>query len=585
MKKFVIAVVSLLLILVIGAAVAFWQISTTSGGSLEKWIGKQLQSVANSYLGPTLSFDGLDYQYPGTVKLKNMRLTAEDPMNPGKTIDVLGTTDATITLGEIPSVGKPIVITKVILNQPLFQAVSISPTNRDLVGFAHFLKPGVVKPDGATTQPSHKLSDFFQVQQIQLNDCKVVYDPRIAGTDPMVLDHIWTEVDITPTSGNTYDLALGLNRKPLFDLKVGGQFNVDTLVVSNADIKLVVAVDPAQMSYLPPEMQALVKKYQVQGQLSVHVAGSLPVKDYKNGNVDLNVRLTNANVTTDEYKIPVRALVLDSQLEDGKVVISSLSIKALKGLAEASGTVDVNRRLDSDLQLHVHDVVIDEFFVKPGTAEKPKLAGRLKANLHTEVSLSAIMVRLAPDSATGLELASKAPELLDPLPEKWGSGEIHLDHGRLVNIPVLEQLTRAITKTASLLSSKRKDKPTETADATFDFMGDQIKISDFNYAGEIVAARGDGAIALDERLDLTFNGGPIEKIQNLLGKKIGSILGSVTDQVFSYRVTGTVDEPKIGIIVAGGVQDVAGDITQGAGKVGKSIGNGAKGILKGILGL
>ena len=52
-------------------------------GALQDWIGSQLQDIANSYLNPKLSFTDLAYEYPLTVSLKNLHLTADDPAHSG----------------------------------------------------------------------------------------------------------------------------------------------------------------------------------------------------------------------------------------------------------------------------------------------------------------------------------------------------------------------------------------------------------------------------------------------------------------------------------------------------------------------
>jgi len=48
---------------------------------------------------------------------------------------------------------------------------------------------------------------------------------------------------------------------------------------------------------------------------------------------------------------------------------------------------------------------------------------------------------------------------------------------------------------------------------------------------------------LNQSLNLRFNGGPIEKLQEKLGV-VGDLLGTITDNVGSYRVTGTLSDPK-----------------------------------------
>ncbi len=587
MKKTFKAIFVLLLLLVIGGGFLVWNAGLVGSGSIEKWIGVQLQSIVNSYINPQLSFEDIDYEYPGTVRVKNLHIDAPDPANPGQNISIISASGATITLAEIPHVGKPIRISKVILDQPA--VLLVSGGKGRLIGFTDLVKPDVIKTTASSRPSEKKLSDILEIRMIRLNDGKVVYDPRIAGAEPMVLDHIWTETDVDPATDGAYDLAIGLNRQPLFSLDARGRFNLDTLEISNMAVQLDGYVGRDREAFLPPQLQKVIEQYKVEGKLNVQFTGSVPLKDIRSADVGFNSRLTRANITTEEFKLPIQRFDIDAQMKNRQLTLSSVSLKALKGSLEASGTVKLNRRLDSKLNVVVEGMHIDDLFVTLGTAEKPKLAGRLNANMNAVVPVSALIVRLAPESTASTRLAMLDPELREPLPFKWGEGQIHLDKGRLVNVPVIEQLSRAIAKTASLMTFKRKAQPTEKADVAFDFMGDQIKISEFTYAGEIVAARGNGAIALDQRLDLTMNGGAIDKLASLLGTKIGDIITTVKPDLLTYRVSGTIDEPKIQVVLAKGrVQDVvvgAGEMAvDGVGKVGKTIGEGAKGLFESLFG-
>ena len=588
MLKKILAILFLVVLLLVAAgSFVFWRLGLAGSSGLEKWIGAQLLVIGNNYLQPKLSFEDLDYEYPGTVRLKRMRLTADDPLNPGTSIDILGTEDATLTLAEIPRVGKLIKIEKIVLNKPLFQAVAVAPGQSKMVGFSALLKPGVIK-DEPTSESSHKLSDVFQIRNIRLNDGRVLYDPRIEGTQPMELDHIWTETDIVPSAGGSYDLAIGLNREPLFSLNANGRVNLDTASVSNMAIVLNGQVGGDKNNYLPPQLQKILEEYQVSGKLSLHLTGGVGLHDYRAGNLVLDTELTDANVTAGDYHVPVSRFNIQGHMKDRELVVSMFRIKALRGVLDANGIVQLNRRLDSDLHLDIQNMWIDDLFVTPGTAEKPKLAGRMQANMNAAMSLSQLIVRLAPESRASTRIATIAPELVEPLPEKWGTGQIQLDRARLVNVPVLEQLTRAIVKTTSILE-RRKSQPTEKVDATFGFMGDQIKIGELTYAGELVAARGNGEIALDQRLNLLVNGGTIAKLTSLLGTTLGGIINDVKPDLVTYKITGTIDEPKIGIILGGGVvqdvvTDAGGAAASGVGKVGKAVGSGAKGLLDVMLG-
>lgn len=580
----------ILLLLALAGTVLLWNVGLAGSGGMEKWIGLQLQLIANSYIKPEMSFDAIDYEYPGTVRLTNFRIAAGDPAHSGQTIDIIKATGATITLAEIPHVGRAIKISQIILDQPSVQFISETPGKPKLVGFSDFVKPGVAKTEPTSKPFDRKLSDIFQIRMIRLNDGKVVYDPRVPGQDPMVLDHIWTETDVAPSpDGASYDLVLGLNRQPLFALDARGRFNLDKLELSNIAIKLDGYVGREKEAFLPPQLQKLIDQYQIEGKLSVHFTGSVPFKDVRGADVAFDTRLTRANITTEEFKLPIQRFDIDATMKDRKLILTSMTLKALQGKAEANGIVKLDRRLDSDLHLDVNYMHIDDLFVHPGTAEKPKIGGRVTANINAAVPISAMIVRLAPDTATSAELEKLAPDLLEPLPLRWGGGQIRLEKGRLVNVPVLEQLSSAIKKTTTLLSFKRKSEPTEKADMKFDFMGDQIKIGEFTYAGELVAARGNGAVALDQRIDLTVNGGPIDKLASLLGTTVGEIIVSVKPELVTYKVGGTIDEPKVFVVLGRGkaqevVTDVGEKSAEGVGKVGKTIGNGAKGFLDTMLG-
>jgi hypothetical protein len=48
---------------------------------------------------------------------------------------------------------------------------------------------------------------------------------------------------------------------------------------------------------------------------------------------------------------------------------------------------------------------------------------------------------------------------------------------------------------------------------------------------------------------MLLNAGAVEKIESMLGS-VGAFLGKMTDEVSAYTLTGTLDEPTVGIKVA-----------------------------------
>lgn len=358
-------------------------------GSLQDWIGSQLEDVANSYLNPKLSFTDLAYEYPLTVSLKNLHLTAENPGDPGHTIDIIACKQAVLSLGEIPSIGKPIVIQKIVLDQPLISAVAVEPGSKNFIGFSDLIRGGTNEPEKKTSEPPKKLSDVFQMRLVQLTDGKIVYDPRIPGTVPMTLDQINTALNIEPTATGWYKLDTVIARKPVFDLQLAGQLNLDSFSVRDADIKLLADLGQDKLDYLPPELQVLLKQYEAKGKLNVEVTGSMPVMDPMTGHVEAVVKLDRANIAMGGMHLPVDNLELDARFGDGKVVLPSLKIAALGGTIDLSGDVALNDRLDADLHLKVAGLVPEKLLANP--AMMSPAPARLDLDFNLAASLMSVM--------------------------------------------------------------------------------------------------------------------------------------------------------------------------------------------------
>src|SRR5436190_890152 len=136
LKRFLLAVVLLVLLAGIGIGVAIWYVGQKGTSPLERWIGARLQAVASGYLNPKLAFADLDYQYPSTVVLTNVKLTADDP-DTKKTVDVLAVKKLTLELAEIPREGQPFRIQKIIMDHPELRVVQSGPPgaeNRHILG-------------------------------------------------------------------------------------------------------------------------------------------------------------------------------------------------------------------------------------------------------------------------------------------------------------------------------------------------------------------------------------------------------------------------------------------------------------------
>ncbi len=376
-------------------------------GTIQDWIGAQLQDIANSYLNPKLTFTDLAYEYPLTVSLKNLHLTADDPANPGHTIDIIAAQHATVSLAEIPAIGKPIIIQKIILDQPLISAVAITPGSKDFVGFSNLVRNGSSStPDQTTSAPPKKLSDIFQMRLVQITDGKIVYNPRISGTVPMMLDQINTSLNIEPADAGWYKLDTDIARKPVFELKLAGLLNLDSFSVRDVDINLLADLGQDKLDYLPPELQAMLKQYDARGKLNVEITGAMPILDPMKGQMTASVNLDRANIEMGGLRIPVDNLGLNARFDDGNALLSSLKIIALGGSADLSGSATMNDRLDADLHLKVAGMVLEKLLANPAFASASP--ARLDLDFNVAGSLMSILGKApakpgAPLAAIGIK--------------------------------------------------------------------------------------------------------------------------------------------------------------------------------------
>ncbi|HVT90457.1 MAG TPA: hypothetical protein VHD56_16505 [Tepidisphaeraceae bacterium] len=568
LKRWIVTGLVVLFVLGAGGALLFWYAGLSGSSAIESWIGQQFQFIANSYLNPQLSFDDLDYQLPYTVTLKNLRLVAQDPSNPGQSIDIIGCGQATVTLGQIPAVGKPVVIERIVLDQPLISAVATEPKSAKFIGFSTLVRgrrPGSRQTAEPATRP--KLSDVFQMKFIAIQNGRIKYDPRITGTVPMELDQINTTLNIEQTEAGWYKLATEIARKPLFDLTLAGQLNLDSMETRDLNLKLSADVTRDKINYLPPQLQQILNQYEVEGVLDASVTGAVPIREPNKGNLVAQLALKNANVTLDEYRIPVQDLQIGAKLADGRLDLSTMTISALHGTASGQGSTLMSGNYDTNIKLAINNMQIQDLEAAHKDGQPMKFAGKIDVNFQASAPLKIVQAKAVPTT-------QNAPLAAEPLPEQWGAGTINLVDGRLVRLPVIHTLTDAISSAAKIIGAGEDYNalPRDRVHIDFNLTGDHASVSDLSYYGSAVAARGSGTIGLNRQLDLRVNGGPIEKVQDLLGKQIGGMIAKVTDSLLAYHVTGTIGKPQVDLILAGGSASKVGDVVgNGADKIGEGL--------------
>jgi hypothetical protein len=558
MKRILLILAGAVLVLVVAGSVALFLLVSKAGqkgsGTIEAWVGGEIQGVCSWYLKPKVSFDDLDYQYPGTVLLKNFRMAAEDPGHPGKRVDILAARGVRVELAQVPRIGRRVKIERIILDHPLVRVVAVEGDSHRFVGFSDLLR---APAKGESGPGGGKISDLFQMRQVELIGGRVIYDPRRADQPPMELDDIQTRLDIAPTGDGWYGMHTTLRRAPSLDAAVGGQLNLDTFDVRGLDLSLNTQLDPAREQYLPPQLQTFLKKHAVQGNLEITLSGGLPVFDFRGGNLQALVKLRQARVEVGQYNLALDWMRLKARLADGKVVVDSMDLTALGGNASLKGMMALTDPLDTQLKLTASRMTLDDLLRTPA-GERPAFGGRINVQLYADAPMAAVLAQLTAGGGT-------AARSMPALSNHWGEGFIELDHGRLMDLPAIKQLARA-------MGDAHADRAEDQALAIFTLSGNKIRFGRIAVAGSWFAVRGAGTIGLNQRLDLTLNGGPLEKVESLFGEDAGRALGRVTDSLASYNVRGTIDDPQIGMRAG------SRNLDSGFRKTGEDIGRKFRGL-------
>ena len=336
-----------------------------------------------------------------TVGLKNFRLSADDPVNPGQKIDVVACRGLDVALSEPVISGKPIAIDRIVLDRPVISAVSVKPGSMRFVGVpnlpaesssAQAVQSTSSGPsaEAAAPQPM-KLGDVLRVKVFQLNDAKIIYDPRIPGTQRMCLDPINTALDVDPHDPGSYRIDTTISRDPVFNLAVNGEINIDNPGLQDLKIHLQADLTQDQLDFLPPQLQVLVRAAKARGKLDVRAETSVAMSDLAKGKANIDLDVQNIDLSQGGMRIAVDDAAISARLENGKVS-PRIRISALKNVFEIFGTVTLNDRLDSDLTLKLKDVTLEPLVaaLKPN---QPALTTSTKLNAEIEVQ-SPVMVAM-----------------------------------------------------------------------------------------------------------------------------------------------------------------------------------------------
>ncbi len=475
------------------------------------YLGAQVVGIANTHLVPELSFETIRYDAPYTLALGGVRLTAADSTR------VLDLGKMTVTLAETPRVGQPLQIASLNLSNGAINLIH-DPATGGLRGLSPIVEPLPEREKTEAEKPEFSLSNVLVLKKIVIEGIDLVYDAG-DGSSPMRLDALAADLDIIPASdagAGWYELKLVSGRKPGLQVDLDGRINIDSFELALNRVTAIAELNDQTATTLPPQLSSLIAQYQLRGMMRANVTGRLGLMNPADGELNLDASLDNGRGVFGEYQIPIRSLNVRAGMASGILDLRAVEASALGGSLTATGRVDLDG--DANIEWNVTGLKLREMLAARPTDQPPKMAGNV--------------------TTTG---RARFP-MAEPMAGLSGAGQIDVKEGRLVTIPVISDLVQVMEFTGLAGGASFND--TFSSPMTLSPQG--VRLENFDFRTPALHARGTGVLGFDGGLDFSVNGGPLESIQNKLGK-FGSLLGKVTDQFVTYRIRGSVAEPKVSV--------------------------------------
>lgn len=499
------------LIVVVGAAGygVFRMVGREGAGELENWVGRCVVGVIESHLTASVEFDQLDYQAPGTVILDGLKLVGADGL------PLVEVAQVQLTLAEVPRLNQPVQIRSIDLRSPsLFFR---QDARGGLGGWSSLVSSEVLGNGLDAVEKGYRLSDVLELRQINISDGRLEYATG-GDEEPMILRGLTTSLNTEPQPDEPgwYAIRGSMARAPQLDIQYDGRANLDTMLIEIGRLNARMHLEEAQYETLPPQLQTLARHYALRGDLDAMISGSLRADDPLAGSINLQATLGDAFASFGESVLPIDEVRLTAVLEERALSLDGQA-DLLSGTAVAKASLALNDEMPLEANYEATGINLRQTLATTRSDAPPRydgivnLSGRLESRVHT---------------------------LLESI---QGGGRLTLERGRIVNLPVVSDLAKAVSAPFSKEKSGRDE-----ALVDYQFRPDHLAISKLEFKSDIVAARGDGKVYYDRRLALAVNAGPMEKIQGHLGA-IGDLLGKVTDKLVKYYVSGTVSEPKVSV--------------------------------------
>ena len=548
----------------------------------EPTIRREVLAIAQDLLEPEVTVGELVYEFPLGVRIKDLKLVSGSDTEQPTTI--LDAPAVDIVLDRLPIFGGPIVFRDFKLHQ--VTATFLSSQDGSIVGWEN-----LVTDSDDVGEDDRPVSEIFSIDRIDVDDLTVVYEIE-GNPNRMVLDQLSFEIDSRSKKGKTsidlgrgpgwYEIDTELKRPNFFTVTLAGGLDIDTLDLELERLSLVARIENDDCSHLPPQLQSIIVKHQIDGEIDASIEGFFNLREPRQDDTRFKVTLGHTTLAIDEFLVDVDSGSLAGRYEQEVLVVDPVSVNLFGGSINATLKVadEATRGLPPlPESLRAQDTPTQD---KAATEaedpqDEPTLAERLATirdetgklipeaalaeavefakQYRTVATLRVDDVQLSNihrvNQADPSKLAGIMEAAVDfdfnlgaPLKTAGGGGQFQVTKGRFTGGPLvkgLANLMRLVT-----LSPGEKD----WLVGEFLIRDESLVFSSLQALAGPIGIRATGSVGFDGRLDLRANAGPLEGLQSSAGK-LGSLTAAITDRLVRYLIRGTIDEPRISVAPLG----------------------------------
>ena len=560
---------------VIGASAPLWL--PIVANLAEPTIRRQVLAIASDLLKPRVEVGRLKYTFPLSVDIVDLRLIGTDEKN--QDVVLLDAPRVGITLDRLPILAGPLVFRNFELENVKVQLLAESSGN--IVGWGDLLADDDSSDDDASSD-DRPISEIFSIDRIYVEDLTLEY-ALIDNPDRMVLDKLDFTIDNKGKKGTSkIDLGRGpgwyavdtvLERKGLFEIKIDGGLDIDSLLLELASLDLNLQIDDQSIGFLPPQLQGIVRNRKINGSLDGSLKGIFSLNDPKSDQTSFAVDIRPTSLAIDDYLVEIDKAMIQGRYREEVFVVDPAEVHVFDGVLKgvlriadekrrglsveefeslkSSGAAEESAPIPRDPknEKRIADLQdLSDNFVPTGAFDS---AVEIATGLRMFTSLDIDKLDLSkihranpadPQKISGRLSAGVETDtnLGSPLISLGGGGQLQVVDGRFTGgrlVSALARIMRVVT-----LSPTEKD----WLVSEFTIRDERIQISSIQALAGPIGVRGKGWVGFDGQMDLEVNGGPLEGLQATTGV-IGQLTGFITDRFAKYVVSGPIQDPRVRI--------------------------------------